>query len=83
MSFLSAAFWKAAGERCVKTFAQSLIAVGLAGATDLLGVDWGDALSIAGLAAVISILTSVASDAVTTSDGPSLVNEIAVGKHAQ
>jgi hypothetical protein len=83
MTFTTWKFWKAAIERSVKTFAQSLIAVGLAGATDLLGVDWGSALSIAGLAAAISILTSIGSDAVTTSDGPSLVNEIAVGRHAQ
>jgi len=83
MSFTTGKFWTAAFERAVKTFAQSLIAVGLAGATDLLGVNWGDALSIAGLAAVISILTSIGSDVVTTADGPSLANEIAVGRHAR
>lgn len=83
MSFLTATFWKAAGERAVKTFAQSLIAVGLAGATDLLAVDWGNALSVAGLATVLSVLTSVGSDVVTPTDGPSLANEIAVGRHAR
>lgn len=83
MTFTTASFWKAATERAVKTFAQSLSAVGLAGATGLLDADWGNALSIAGLATVLSYLTSLGSDAVTTSDGPSLANEIAVGKHAQ
>jgi len=48
-------------ERAVKTFAQSLVAVGLAGATDLLSVDWVNALSVAGLATLVSILTSIAS----------------------
>lgn len=48
-------------ERAVKTFAQSLVAVGLAGTTDLLSVDWVNALSIAGLATLVSILTSIAS----------------------
>lgn len=48
-------------ERAVKTFAQSLVAVGLAGATDLLSVDWVNALSIAGLATLVSVLTSIAS----------------------
>lgn len=48
-------------ERAVKTFCQSLIAVGLAGATDVLSVDWGNALSVAALATIVSILTSVAS----------------------
>jgi hypothetical protein len=83
MSFLSAAFWKSATERAVKTFAQSLSAVGLAGATGVLDVDWGNALSVAGLATLLSYLTSIGSDAVTQSDGPSLANEIAVGKHAR
>lgn len=48
-------------ERAVKTFAQSLIAVGLVGATDIVHADWLNALSIAALAAVISILTSIVS----------------------
>ncbi|WP_372509849.1 holin [Lactococcus lactis] len=38
-----------------------MVAVGLAGATDLLSVDWVNALSIAGLATIVSILTSLAS----------------------
>lgn len=83
MTFTTGKFWKAATERAVKTFAQSLSAVGLAGATGLLDVDWGNALSIAGLATLLSYLTSLGSDVVTTSDGPSLANEIAVGRHAQ
>jgi len=48
-------------ERAIKTFAQSLIAVGLVGATDIVHADWINALSIAALAAVISILTSIVS----------------------
>lgn len=54
-------FFKDLAERAIKTFAQSLVAVGLAGATDLLSVDWVNALSIAGLATIVSILTSLAS----------------------
>lgn len=82
MSFTTRAFWKAATERAVKTFAQSLAAVGLAGSTGLLDVDWGNALSVAGLATLLSYLTSLGSDVATSTDGPSLANEIAVGKHA-
>ena len=51
---------KAAGIRAVKTFAQTLISlVGteLVGFTDL---DWVRMLSVAGVAAVLSLLTSVA-----------------------
>lgn len=65
------AFWQAIGERAVKTFAQSLLAVGLVGMTDLLSVDWTAALSAAGAATLLSILSSVAIGAAT--DGsPSL-----------
>ena len=67
------AFWKASFERAVKTFAQSLVAVGLVEAGGLLDVGWKGALSAAGLAAVISVLTSVGS-AGATGGGPSLTN---------
>lgn len=60
-------------ERAIKTFAQSLVAVGLAGATDLLSVDWVNALSVAGLATLVSILTSVASSKIGD-DTASVVN---------
>ena len=66
------AFLKATAERAVKTFAQSLAALLVADGTDLLTTDWGDRLSVAGMAAVVSILTSVASSA--TGEGPSLGN---------
>lgn len=55
-------FWKDAGERAVKTFAQAAVALLTAGATGLLGIDWPQLLSVAGLAALVSILTSVGSD---------------------
>jgi len=68
------AFWKAAAERAVKTFAQSLIAVGLTSATGILDVDWLGALSAAALAALLSLLSSVAS-ANFGEAGPSVVGE--------
>lgn len=67
-------FAKAAAERAVKTFAQSLAALLAAGGTGVLQVDWTQDLSIAGLAGVVSLLTSVASGAITGS-GPSLTTE--------
>lgn len=52
-------FWKAALIRALRTFAQALIAV--IGTSVLLEqVRWVEALSAAGLAALLSILTSVA-----------------------
>lgn len=67
------AFAKAALERAIKTFAQTLVAVLGIGATDILAVDWEAALSASALAAVVSVLTSIGSDALT-GDGPSLTN---------
>lgn len=51
---------KAAGVRAIKTFAQvavSLIGTGVVGFTDL---DWLQIASVAGVSAVVSLLTSVA-----------------------
>lgn len=53
------AFWKAAGIRALRTFAQSLIAVIPVGVA-INEVGWPQALAIAATAAVLSILTSLA-----------------------
>jgi hypothetical protein len=60
---ITKAFFIAAGERAVKTFCQTLAALLLAtgGVVDLIHATWADNLSIAGGAAFLSILTSVAS----------------------
>lgn len=53
-------WWRAAGIRAVKTMAQTgvaLIGTGAVGFTDL---DWARIASVAGVAAVLSLLTSVA-----------------------
>lgn len=52
-------FWKAALVRAVRTFAQALIAV-IGTAILLEEVRWLEALSAAGLAALLSLLTSFA-----------------------
>lgn len=70
---LTAAFLKASVERALKTFAQTLAALLVADGTDLVSTDWGGQLSVAGMAAVISILTSVGSGGLT-GGGPSLTN---------
>ncbi|MEU8957837.1 holin [Streptomyces sp. NPDC048518] len=53
------AFWKATAERAVRTFAQALAAVLVAGATSLLDVAWGAAFGTAGLAALLAVLTAI------------------------
>lgn len=61
-------------ERAVKTFAQTLAALLLADGTGLLDTAWTSVLSVAGMAAVLSVLTSIAS-AGASGDGPSLASE--------
>lgn len=60
-------------ERAVKTFAQAAAALLTASGFGLLDADWLQILSVAGMAAVVSVLTSVGTGAAT--DGsPSLGN---------
>lgn len=66
-------FWKAAAERSLKTFAQAAAALLVGNGTGLLDTDWRSVLSVAGIAAVVSVLTSIGSDALT-GEGPSLTN---------
>ncbi|MDT0270247.1 holin [Streptomyces sp. DSM 44915] len=53
-------WWRATLERAVRTAAQTLVAVLGAGAVDLLTVDWGPALATAAGAALLAVLTAVA-----------------------
>lgn len=62
--FTNKTFWKDTVERAVKTFAQSMVAVMTAGATDVLDVDWVNALSVSLLATLVSVLTSIGSGTV-------------------
>jgi hypothetical protein len=65
-------FWKDAFERGVKTFAQSSVAI-LALGTGLFDAGWVQAISVGGLAGVISLLTSIGSASVGDKESPSLV----------
>jgi hypothetical protein len=52
-------FWEYAGERAIKTFAQTAIATLGAGTVGLFAIDWSALISVASGAAFLSILTSV------------------------
>ncbi len=64
-------FWKAVAERGIKTFCQAAAAMLAANGLGVLEADWIGVLSASGMAALISVLTSIGSGAVGES-GPSL-----------
>lgn len=70
------AFWRAALERAVRTFAQTLVAVLALDSTGLTDVDWGPGLALAGSAALLAVLTAIASAGVGPS-GPGLTERTA------
>lgn len=65
-------FWKDAFERAVKTFAQSLLATLTLSGVDVVHLDWGQTLSVAATATVISVLTSLLSAGVANTGTASL-----------
>jgi hypothetical protein len=61
MSILTKEFWGYAGERAIKTIAQTALAT--IAASELIGilnVDWTAVFSVAALAGIASVLTSIA-----------------------
>lgn len=59
-SICTKSWLKAAGVRCLKTAAQGAISVLGAGTLGLLETDWVGVASAAAMAAILSLLTSVA-----------------------
>lgn len=79
----SKTFLKAAAERACKTFAQAAIALLGVNGLGLVDVDWTAVGSVAGLAALVSLLTSVISSPFGPVGSPSVVEDAnATGRHA-
>ena len=66
-------FWADAAERAVRTFAQALVAALTAGFVFTDAAAWGAALLTAAIAALVSLLTSVAASGVGDPSSPSLL----------
>lgn len=73
MKVKSWAFWDAALERGLATFAQTAVAFLTASQLGLFEAPWRAVVSTASMALVLSVLKSVAAT-VTTGGGPSLTN---------
>jgi hypothetical protein len=69
----SLAFWRAAGERAVKSFSYSLLGMLGGGAVDIISMPWWSALRMALGITVLSVLGSIVSST-ATGGGPSLTN---------
>lgn len=69
------AFWTATFERAVRTAAQTLVATLGLDTTGVLDVDWGGGLSLAGSAALLAVLTAVASSG-SGGDGPGVTETV-------
>ena len=69
----SAAFWLEATERALRTAAQALLGALTAGFVFTDAAAWGEALLSAAVAALISLLTSVAASGVGDPVSPSLL----------
>ena len=57
-------FWKDAAERAIRTAAQALIALWATDVSGVLAVDWVQAGSVSALAALMSVLMSIAATGV-------------------
>jgi len=67
----TAIFWRRTTERAVKSFAQSLAALFSASGLGLFEASWIKALSTAGMVALLSVLTSLASSKIGDEESPS------------
>lgn len=77
MSIWSADFWRATAERVLRAFAVAFVAaLGTSESLDLRAVDWRADLAIAGAAALLNLLVSVAAGAgIGPRGSPSLVRD--------
>ena len=67
-------FWQDAAERAIKTFAQVAVSFLVIGTTGVVAVDWLNILSVSAVAALASVLTSVASEGAGEKGTASILN---------
>ncbi len=71
----TASFWKKTAERAIKTAAQAALAFFVVGSTVFETIDWAAVAGGTAIAAIASVLTSLASAPFGPEDSPSLVGD--------
>jgi hypothetical protein len=74
-SLFTRKFWIATAERAIRSFAASLASLLTASGTGLLETSWAEKLSVAGMAALVSILLAIGGGTFGKGDGPSFTGE--------
>jgi hypothetical protein len=72
-SLFSRAFLIATAERAIRTFAASLASLLTASGAGIVDVDWGQNFSVAGMAALVTVLFAIGGGTLGKGDGPSFV----------
>jgi hypothetical protein len=75
MTVWTAKFWKQTVERAIKTAAQAALAFFVVGSTVFDQIDWAAVAGGTAIAAIASVLTSLASAPFGPEDSPSLVGD--------
>jgi len=74
-SLFTRAFLYATLERAIRSFAASLASLLTASGAGIIDTDWSEKLSVAGMAALVTILFSIGGGTFGKGDGPSFVGE--------
>ena len=74
-TLFSRAFLFATLERAIRSFAASLASLLTASGTGILDTNWGEKFSVAGMAAVVTILFAIGGGTFGKGDGPSFTGE--------
>jgi hypothetical protein len=72
-SLFSRAFLIATTERAIRSFAASLASLLTAAGTGLLETGWGEKVSVAGMAALVTVLLAIGGGTFGKGEGPSFV----------
>jgi hypothetical protein len=74
-TLFSRAFFIATGERAIRSFAASLASLLTASGAGILDTDWGEKFSVAGMAALVTVLLAISGGTLGKGEGPSFTGE--------